>query len=121
VALTPDGRHYVTWLTRLFRLVPHEVTQLLVQHLYGRLPHDTHPTHFRLNTPAQIDRTARRAGLRLAGLRRFANADYFSFAPRLRRYAIVSDWLLEKICPGLGRVYLVVTLEKPLTANRAAA
>jgi SAM-dependent methyltransferase len=118
VVLTANGAHYVTLLTRLFRCLPHEVTQQIVYRLYGRLPRDTHPTHYRLNTIAQLRRAGQLAGLRLTELRHFANPDYFSFWRPLHRAAIITDWLLEQLSPGLGRLYLTATLEKPrLPAN----
>jgi SAM-dependent methyltransferase len=113
VALTINAAHYVTGLTRLVGLLPHAVTQRLVRRLYGRACHDTFPTWYRMNTGPQLRRLARRAGLRLAGLTRFANADYFSFAPRLRRAAVLLDWLLERAGTDLGRLYLVATFRKP--------
>jgi len=112
VALTADARHYITWGSRLLQGLPHAVTQRIVQRLYGRPPDDTHPTRFRLNTPAQIDRAAATTGLRRTKLRRFANPNYLSFFEPLRRAAIVMDWLLEKFVPGWGRIYFVATLEK---------
>lgn len=121
IALSIDGRHYVSWLTRLFRALPHEVTQQIIYRLYGRLPHDTHPTHYRLNTPTQLRRAAHSAGLRVASIRHFANPDYFSFCKPLRKAAIVTDWLLEHISTGLGRIYFVATLEKPALAGSARA
>jgi hypothetical protein len=116
VALTINGLHYVTWITRLLHLLPHEAIQALVCRLYGRPPEDTFPTYFRLNTLPALRRAARAAGLELASLVRFANPDYFSFWPPLRRAAVVLDWCLERFCPGLGRIYLVVTLCKPAAA-----
>jgi SAM-dependent methyltransferase len=113
VALTINAAHYVTGLTRLLGLLPHTVTQRLVCRLYGRPCHDTFPTWYRMNTGPQLRRLARRSGLQLAGLTRFANADYFSFAPRLRRAAVVLDWLLEGAGTDLGRLYLVATFRKP--------
>jgi SAM-dependent methyltransferase len=121
VALTVNAAHYVTVLTRLVGLLPHAVTQRLVRRLYGRACHDTFPTWYRMNTGPQLRRLARRAGLRLEGLTRFANADYFSFAPRLRRAAVVLDWLLERAGTDLGRLYLVVCLRKPVGAGGAKA
>lgn len=113
VALTANGLHYVTAITRLFRLLPHELTQQIVLRLYRRAPHDTHPTYFRLNTGAQIRRAAWTSGMQLANLRYYANPDYFSFNRMLRRSAIVADWLLSRVRDDLGRLYLVATLEKP--------
>jgi ubiquinone/menaquinone biosynthesis C-methylase UbiE len=116
IALTVDGRHYVTWMTRLFQCLPHSITQLIVERIYRRPAEDTFPTCFRLNTPAQIACLARRAGLNLNEIHRFANPDYFSFCPPLRRTAIVADWLLERYLPGMGRLYLLVVLEKEARA-----
>jgi SAM-dependent methyltransferase len=112
VALTINAAHYVTGLTRLVGLLPHAVTQRLVRQLYGRPCHDTFPTWYRMNTRPQLRRLARRAGLQLTHLTRFANADYFSFAPPLRRAAILFDWLLERAGTDLGRLYLVATFRK---------
>jgi SAM-dependent methyltransferase len=121
VALTVNAAHYVTGLTRLLGLLPHAVTQQLVRRLYGRACHDTFPTWYRMNTVPQLRRLARRAGLEVAGLTRFANADYFSFAPRLRRAAVLLDWLLERAGTDLGRLYLVISLRKPESAGGAKA
>jgi SAM-dependent methyltransferase len=116
IALTVNGGHYVSWLSRLVDLLPHAAKQRLVRRLYGRPLHDTFPTWYRLNTGEIIRRNARPADLHLTQLTRFANPDYFSFSPFLRRSAIVADWLLEKAGTGLGRLYLVVTLHKPALA-----
>jgi SAM-dependent methyltransferase len=113
VALTVNGGHYVTWVTRLLGQLPHGLTQWLVRRLYGREPHDTFPTYYRLNTPGQFRRLARRGGLELAHLTRLANPDYFSFSPTLRRVAVLVDWLLERAGTGLGRLYVVTVLRRP--------
>jgi SAM-dependent methyltransferase len=113
VALTVNAAHYVSLMSRLIGLLPHFVTQSLVRRLYGRPYHDTFPTWYRLNTPWRIRWQAQRAGLEVSALTRFANPDYFSFSPRLRRLAVWLDWLLEKNEAGFGRLYLVVTLGKP--------
>lgn len=113
VGLTINAAHYVTLFIRLMGMLPHALTQQLVLHLYGRAHHDTFRTFYLLNTRSQLRRAASQAGLRLSEIRRFANADYFSFAPALYRSAVVLDWLLEKAGTDLGRLYLVVTLHKP--------
>lgn len=112
ISLSIHGWHYVTWITRLIHLLPHALTQSLVFRLYGRAHHDTFPTHYRLNTTRQLRRAGQAAGLYLAQLTRIANPCYFSFCPPLERLAIVTDWLLEEICPGLGRIYFIATLRK---------
>jgi len=113
IALTVNAGHYVSWLSRLTDLLPHTAKQWLVQRLYSRPLHDTFPTCYRLNTRAGVRRQALRAGLRLTNVARFANPDYFSFSPMLRRGAVLADWLLERAGTDLGRLYMVVTLHKP--------
>jgi SAM-dependent methyltransferase len=112
VALTVNAGHYVSWLSRLADVLPHDARGRLVRRLYGRPAHDTFPVCYRLNTPAQLRPRASQAGLRLERVTGYANPDYFRFAPRLRQAAVLADWLLEKAGTGLGRVYLVVTLHK---------
>jgi SAM-dependent methyltransferase len=112
VAVTINALHYVTLLSRGFGLASHRLTQRLVQRLYGRAPHDTFPTFYRLNSTRQIKAAATEAGLRLIHWERVANPDYFSFLPLFRRGAILTDWLLGKISPDLGRLYFVVALQK---------
>ncbi len=59
---------------------------------------------------------AEQTGLTVKGFTGFANPDYFSFSPLLRRGAVVCDYLLGKVDPGWGRLYFVVTLQKPFVA-----
>jgi SAM-dependent methyltransferase len=119
VAHSVNGRHYVSWIRRAFDLVPHVVVQRLVRRLYGRREHDTFPTHYRLNTLPQLQRGARQSGLRLAELRRYSDLGwYFHFAPRLRRLAVLCDWLLEQAAPGWGRIYVTACLRKPAGSTR---
>jgi SAM-dependent methyltransferase len=113
VALTPNGQHYVTWITRAVGLMPHQFTQVMVERLYGRPRHDTFPTHFRLNTVRRLRHSARRAGLRLTRTVGFANPDYFRVWEPLRKAAVVADWLLDGLRPGLGRLYWVASFRKP--------
>lgn len=120
-SLTVNGSHYVTWLTRLIHLLPHRVTQRLVHRLYGRPHHDTFRTYYRMNSEPQVRRAARAAGLEVDGIARFANPDYFSFWKPLRTAAIVVDWALETLFPGLGRVYWVITLRKARSETFAVA
>ncbi len=117
VVLSINSLHYVTLLSRLLSLVPHGWTQWIVQRLYGRPSHDTFPTFYRLNTRATVQRQANNAGFELLDWHAVANPDYFSFSPRLRRGAIVTDWLLSQISPDLGRLYFVTTLRKSTMAT----
>ncbi len=116
VSLSINAAHYVTWITRLFHVLPHQVTQELVWRLYGRPCHDTFPTWYRLNTEPALRSAAADAGLRLIGLHRAANPDYFSFSPLLWKLAVLTDWTLEKLLPTCGRIYFVAVVQKPGTA-----
>ena len=108
-------------MSRLIGLLPHALTQKLVQKLYGRPVHDTFPTYYRLNSGLSLRRTARRAGMKVAGMARFVNPDYFSFSPWLRRAAIVIDYWLGRFHPELGRLYFVCTLNKPVVEVHSVA
>jgi SAM-dependent methyltransferase len=125
VAHTINAGHYVTWIRRGFGWLPHRWTQRLTRRLYGREEHDTFPTCYRMNTPRCITRLAEPFGLEPVRLRRYACAGYFEFARLLHRGAIVTDWLLERLRPGLGRVYFTATYRKAqgvsaAPCNRAA-
>jgi SAM-dependent methyltransferase len=111
--------HYVTWIRRLFDLVPHRWVQVLVKKLYGREEHDTFPTCYRVNRRGTIAHFAGRSGLEFLDWHAYASQGYFRFSPLLYRMALVADWSLERIYPGLGKIYFTVTLRKP-TAEVAA-
>jgi SAM-dependent methyltransferase len=118
-----NGRHYVALIRRAFDLLPHAAAQWIVHRLYGRPPHDTFPTRYRLNTRFQMEQAARTAGLAVRGLRYFADPGYFSFNRLASRAAIAADWALESLCPGWGRIYFTVTMQRPAAAEaqRSAA
>ncbi len=113
VCLSVSSLHYVTMLGRLAGLLPHALTRRLVHRLYGRPPHDTFPTWHRLNRLGRLAHAARQVGLEVESFRRYANPDYFSFSPPLRRLAVRADWLLDRLHPALGRLYFVATLRRP--------
>ena len=48
------------------------------------------------------------------------NPDYFRFLAPARGLAAVTDRVLDGLWPGLGRLYIVVTLRKPPTAQAGA-
>jgi SAM-dependent methyltransferase len=121
VVHTISALHYVTWLRRLCDVVPHAWTQRLVRRFYGRKEHDTFPTRYRLNTPRRIARLAEPFGLEPVHLQRYACADYFEFSRVLTRGAVVADWLLDRILPGLGRIYFTATLRKAEVAGQRSA
>jgi SAM-dependent methyltransferase len=104
--------HYITWIRRLFDLVPHSWVQHLVKKLYGREEHDTFPTCYRLNRHGAIARYAKAENLELVDWRGYASQGYFSFSPLPYRLAVLSDWSLEKMYPGLGKIYFTVLLRK---------
>lgn len=112
VGHTVSGSHYVTWLRRLFGLLPHALNQLVVRGLYGRACEDTFVAHYRLNGEGQIARACRGTGLVPVRLRRYADPGYFQFWPWLRDLAIRVDHALEKVAPGWGRLYLTTVLKK---------
>jgi len=107
------ARHYVTWIRRLFDVVPHSWVQSLVRNLYGRAEHDTFPTCYRMNSRRALNRFAQEAKLELADWRGYVNPGYFLFSPLLYRGAVVFDWCVEYLTPGFGQLYFTVVLRKP--------
>jgi ubiquinone/menaquinone biosynthesis C-methylase UbiE len=120
ISTTVNGAHYVTWLTRLLHLAPHRLSQRLVHWLYGRAHHDTFPTYYRMNSTGRLKRAARAAGLHMAPVLALANPDYFSFSLPLTCAAMLVDRILEGIWPGLGRIYWVVAMYKPVRPSASA-
>ena len=106
------GLHYVTWIRRMLDVLPHQWVQRLVKKLYGREEHDTFPTCYRLNRRSAIARGAQAAKLECLGWQGYASQGYFAFSPLLFRLAVLFDWSLEKIYPGLGKLYFTVVLRK---------
>ena len=104
--------HYVTWIRRMLDLVPHRWVQCLVKKLYGREEHDTFPTRYRLNRRGTIARVAQTTNLEWVGWHGYASQGYFAFSPALFRLAVIFDWSLERIYPGLGKIYFTVILQK---------
>jgi SAM-dependent methyltransferase len=112
VAHTISALHYISWLRRVFDVLPHRWTQRLVRRLYGREEYDTFPTWYRLNTPRRIARYGKSLGLTQTSVRRYAWPGYFTFSPSLCRCAILADWMLERVGAGLGRIYFTATYRK---------
>lgn len=122
VGHTISGSHYVTWLRRFIGLLPHSVNQSLVQKLYGRASEDTFPAYYRANTLSQLRRAARKSGLRVVEMKRYADPGYFRFSRMLEASATVADRIFEELGPGLGRLYFTVVMVKPLqSAGMSAA
>ena len=86
---TISGTHYVTFIRRLFGLLPHAVNQTLVKKLYGRAEADTFPAFYRLNTEAACGGSAMRLGW-TRRVRRYADPGYFRFARPLETAAILA-------------------------------
>ncbi len=112
VAHTISALHYVTWIRRVLGILPHSWTQRLVRRLYGREDHDTFPTCYRMNTPGRITRLAQPCGFEPCRVHRYASAGYFEFSHVLTRGAIIADWTLDRVVPGMGRVYFTATYRK---------
>jgi SAM-dependent methyltransferase len=110
VALTVNATHYTSLVARLANLLPH---------FSSRPAHDTSATWYRCNTQTQVRRLARRGGLELVEMQRFAKSDHFSFSKRLRQAAVLTDYALERAGTDLGRLHLVATLRKPVAATVA--
>jgi SAM-dependent methyltransferase len=113
-----SGLHYVTWLRRLFGLLPHRWNQIIVERLYGRAGIDTFPAYYRLNRVGQLRQASRGSGLQLQGVRRYADPGYFQFCRPLLDTAIVTDRVLEEIGPGWGRLYFTATFRKTAVSQR---
>jgi SAM-dependent methyltransferase len=120
IGQTISGSHYVTWARRLFGLLPHSFNAWLVRRLYGRPTVDTFRAYYRLNRPRQIGPPSRRADLVPVRIRRYADPGYFHFSPPLGILAVVTDWLLERVASGWGRLYFTITLRKEGDAPRRA-
>jgi SAM-dependent methyltransferase len=122
VSLTVNAKHYVSWMARLLHLAPHAWTQKLIYWLLGRAEEDTFPTHYRMNSLAQLRRAIRNTGLELHSSRFYASPEYFGFSSVLYSLAALVDRVLEGVWPSLGSIYWVVVLEKrPFAASRHSA
>jgi SAM-dependent methyltransferase len=117
---TISGAHYITFLRRLFGLLPHSVNQAVVRVLYGRAEVDTFPAFYRLNTIGRLRPFCGPAGLELRDVRRYADPGYFRFGRAIEALAVLADWVLEGVGEGLGRLYLTAVLEKPIAPPQAA-
>ncbi|MFO0846738.1 MAG: class I SAM-dependent methyltransferase [Gemmataceae bacterium] len=121
VGHTVSAAHYVTWVRRAFGVLPHVLIQSLVRRLYGRPCEDTFPALYRMNSERALRRACGRAGLSLEALRRYACPCYFRFSRAARHLATMTDWALEQLRPGWGRLYFTVTLRKPAQGQIKAA
>jgi 2-polyprenyl-3-methyl-5-hydroxy-6-metoxy-1,4-benzoquinol methylase len=84
--ITPNRRHPLVNLNRLFgRLAG--IQGSLVGKLYGREQTDTFPAYYRANTPAELERLAEAAGMRLTHLETVVDPTYISLRPGMYRFA----------------------------------
>lgn len=121
IAHTINARHYVALLRRLLGVLPHRFNQWLVKVLYGRPEFDTYPAYYRLNTPHSLLRHCASSGLVLEDFRTYADPFYFQFSKPLLNAAVALDWLLEKMLPGSGRIYLTAIIRKPAAGKFPSA
>lgn len=112
VAHTINALHYITWLRRLVGVLPHTWNQRLVRRLYGREDQDTFPTRYRMNTPGRLARLAQPLGLMPVRTQRYAGHHYFDWPRVLFGAGVLTDWLLERCVPGLGRIYFTASYRK---------
>ena len=115
-----SGMHYVTFLRRMFGLLPHTTNQAIVKLLYNRAEVDTFPAFYRMNTRSRLSRTCLEAGLKIVGMQRYADPGYFRFAKPVQTAAILLDRILDGLCPGWGRLYFTMTAEKTETPSASA-
>jgi len=114
-----SGMHYVTFIRRLFGLLPHSTNQAIVKALYNRSEVDTFRAYYRLNTQAELHRQCIEAGLNFLDFQRYADPGYFRFAKPVEAMAILTDRLLESLCRGWGRLYFTMVAEKPPAVQRS--
>jgi ubiquinone/menaquinone biosynthesis C-methylase UbiE len=114
-----SGTHYVTFIRRLFGLLPHSTNQAIVKALYNRPEVDTFPAYYRLNTQTELHRQCIEAGLNFVDYQRYADPGYFRFAKPVEALAILTDRLLDSLCRGWGRLYFTMVAEKPATVQRS--
>lgn len=102
IALTPNGRHPVTFLNRLLaRAAPLQAA--LVPRLYARQQADAFPVFYRANTVASLDRLALAVGLKPLAIRTVSDPTYLAFNERL---FVLSRWM-ERYLPPSSHVHIV--------------
>ncbi len=111
LAKTPNRWHYMPLLARFTPLAFHRY----VNRIRGRACEDTFPTRYRANTPADLERSAARSGLRLMHVWRVeCRPEYLRF----NALTYMVGWAWERavnLVPGLARfrVLLIAEMEKP--------
>lgn len=93
--LKPGGKVIVHTVNKFFppiilgRLLPHRLRQMLNRVASGTHEEDTFPTYYRANSRKDLDRLARRAGLRTVTLRHVSHhPSYFLFSVPVYRVAV---------------------------------
>jgi SAM-dependent methyltransferase len=108
-----SGMHYVTFISRMFGILPHCLSQAIIEKLYNRSEQDTFPAYYRMNSERSLRRNCEAVGLKLVEFQRYADPGYFRFSRSLETLAILADRLLDGLRSGLGRLYFTVIVEKP--------
>jgi len=100
IFLTPNARHPITLLNRLF---PGGIQRPLVAKFYGRAEEDTFPVVYRANTRKHIDELARKAKLRCVTFAYIEDPTYLALNEVCFRISV----FLEKLIPRSGKVHIV--------------
>jgi SAM-dependent methyltransferase len=113
VFLTPNSRHPVSLISSV---LPHRLKERILERLHGAASDDIFPTHYRMNTPAQIRALAAASGLEIERLRGFdavpvPSFDFFfpAFLCCVAYHEVVHRTGLEKV----AGISLLGVLRKP--------
>jgi SAM-dependent methyltransferase len=102
VFITPNGRHPLAWLNRLFGHMGRRQGRI-VKWLYGRSGADTFPTYYRANTVTALHRLSRQGGLDIIQVYLISDPTYLAFTPGLFR---LMSWF-EAHLPESRRIHIV--------------
>ena len=108
VFITPNGRHPLAMLNRTLGKIGRLQGRLVAQ-LYGRAAEDTFVTHYRANTPKDLQTFAAQAGLELIALHIVPDPTYLAF----NRLFFELMTRIENGLPASRKIHLVGVLQKP--------
>jgi len=111
VLFTTNARNYIPLATRL---VPQKLQGQLLERFLRRPTHESFPTFYRANTRRKLALLAQRAGLQLETPIYVGNPFYLAFSPVLFRLALLFERLTDHAPLQSLKLYLIVTLHKPL-------
>jgi SAM-dependent methyltransferase len=111
LAKTPNRRHYMPLISRMTPTSFHR----WVNARRGRQESDTFPTHYRINTPGDVERFARASGLEVQAIHLIEGRPEYL---RIAAAAYVLGALYERIVNATGflarfRILLLIELRKP--------